>query len=198
MAGFMYFPDSDIIGEATEGSLFDEGSKQPNGLGKEQYYYGWIRINSVRQEVERAIESGAGGFARVRAGTVLKEVEVEKEVDCASMALVRHCSGGTPFPHVFIHLCTSITKGEETSLHPYLEFHLFACKVTRYEIDARSEEGAIPTESLSLNFDKIVWRYFPIGPTPSKPDVPANDVQSPQKSGWDVLRAKPWDGEFGL
>lgn len=195
MAGFMYFKDSDIVGEATEGSLFDEKSKNPNGKPKEQYYHGWIRINSVRQEVERAIEAGAGGFARARAGTVLKEVEVEKEVDCASMPLVQHCSGGTSFPHVFIHLCTSITIDDQTSLHPYLEFHLFACKVTRYEIDARSEEGAIPTESLSLNFDKIVWRYFAIGPTPDKPETLANEVQYPPRiSGWDVLRAKPFDG----
>lgn len=196
MAGFMYFKDAGIVGEATEGALLNEGSKQPNGLGPEQYYFGWIRINSVRQEVERAIESGAGGFARVRTGTVLKEVEVEKEVDCSSMALVRACSGGTPFPHVFIHLCTSVTKDEQTSLHPYLEFHLFAVKVTRYEIDARSEEGAIPTESISLNFDKIVWRYFPIGPTPDHPEVLANDIQPPHISGWDVLRAKPWEGSW--
>jgi type VI protein secretion system component Hcp len=195
MAGFMYFKDAGIIGEATEGSLLKEGN-QPNGLGPEDYYKGWIRLNRVSQGLERQIETGHSGTARSRAGTVLKEVEVEKEVDCSSMALISACSGGTPFPHVFIHLCTSVVNKEgESSLHPYLEFHLYSVKVTSYEIEASGvEEGSIPSETLSLNFDKVLWRYFPIGPTPDKPQYLANEIQPPIRSGWDVLRSAPFDG----
>jgi type VI protein secretion system component Hcp len=194
MAGFMYFKDAGIVGEATEGSLLKEGN-QPNGLGPEDYYKGWIRLNRVSQGVERQIETGHSGTARSRAGTVLKELEVEKEVDCASMHLISACSGGTPFPHVFIHLCTSIVQNDLTSLHPYLEFHLYSVKVTSYEIEAAgADDGNIPTETLSLNFDKVLWRYWPIGPTPDKPDYGANEVQPAIKSGWDVLRSAPFDG----
>lgn len=194
MAGFMYFKDAGIIGEATEGSLLDE-KPQPNGLGKEDYYNGWIRLNRVSQGMERQIETGHSGTARSRAGTVLKEIEVEKEVDCASMALISACSGGTPFAHVFIHLCTSIVREGHTSLHPYLEFHLYSCKVTSYEIEAAgADDGNIPTETLSLNFDKVLWRYFPIGPTPDHTEFKANEVQPAIRSGWDVLRSGPFDG----
>jgi len=196
MAGFMYFKEGGIIGEATEGSLLSEGGSQPNGLGPADYYKGWIRVGSVSQGLERQIETGHSGTARSRAGTVVKEVEVEKEVDCASVALISACAGGTPFPHVFIHLCTSIVnKDGVASLHPYLEFHLYSCKVTSYEIHASgSDDGSLPTETLQLNFDKVLWRYFPIGPTPDKPEVKANEVQPPIRSGWDVLRSAMFDG----
>src|SRR5262245_17887823 len=111
MAAFMYFKDRpDTAGEATEGSLLDAGSKQPNGWKSTEYYKDWIRLNSVSQGVERQIQAGTSGTTRSRAGTVVKEVEVEKEVDRASMGLIAACAGGTPFPHVFVHLCTSIVN----------------------------------------------------------------------------------------
>jgi type VI protein secretion system component Hcp len=195
MAGFMYFKDTDIVGEATEGSLLDEGGKQPNGLGPKDYYKGWIRLTRVSQGVERQIEAGTSGTTRSRAGTVMKEVEVEKEIDCSSMSLIHACSGGTPFPHVFIHLCTSIVKDDTASLHPFLEFHLYSVKVTSYQVEAGgSEDGSAPTETLNLNFDKVLWRYWPIGPTPDNEDLEPNDVQKFKYSGWDVLRSAYFNG----
>jgi type VI protein secretion system component Hcp len=195
MAGFMYFKDSDVIGEATEGSLLNEKGKQPNGLGPEEYYKGWIRLSRVSQAVKRQIESGTSGTSRSRAGTVMEEVTVEKEVDFSSMALIHACSGGTPFPHVFIHLCTSIVQQNHSSLHPYLEFHLYSVKVTSYEIEAGgSDDGSAPTETLSLNFDKVYWRYWPIGPTPGKENLDPNFVHEPKFSGWDVLRSSYFNG----
>lgn len=196
MAGFMFFKDAGIFGEATEGSLLDEPGQQPNGKGPEDYYSGWIRLNSVSQGITRDIETGHSGTARSRAGTVLKEIEVEKEVDCSSIELIRACAGGIPFSRVFIHLCTSIIQKDIASLHPYLEFRLFSAKVTSYEIEAAgADDGHIPTERLSLNFDKVLWRYWPIGPTPINEEVGPNDVQlPPMKSGWDVLRSAPFDG----
>jgi type VI protein secretion system component Hcp len=195
MAGFLYFKDAGILGEATEGSLLSEGG-QPNGMGPEDYYNGWIRLNSVSQGMTRQIEEGHSGTARSRAGTVLKEVSVTKEVDCSTIELIRACAGGISFSHVFIHLCTSIIQRNVASLHPYLEFHLYSVKVTSYDVEAAgADDGSIPTETLSLNFDKVLWRYWPIGPTPANDQVGPNEVQVPtMRSGWDVLRSAPFDG----
>jgi type VI protein secretion system component Hcp len=192
MAGFIYFKDSPIIGEATQGSC--AGFSSPNGMGNEDFYVGWIPVHSVTQSVARAIETGHGGTARSRAGTILEEMEVEKEVDRTSTELLRACSGGTTFPEVFVHICTSVVDQDDIpALHPFLEFHLYSVKVTRYQITCSGlDDGAIPTETLSLNFEKVVWTYWPIGPTPEKPEVSGNFIHDKTLSGWDVLRSAPF------
>jgi type VI secretion system secreted protein Hcp len=189
MAGYMYI-DS-IPGEVTQGSRAAWAS--PNGKGKDEFYVGWIELHSVTQTVTRAIETGRSGAARARAGCVLEEIEVEKEVDRTSTHLLEACSGGKAFPQVFIHLCSAMADSPQTighSLHPYLEFRLYSVKVTSYTINGSGlDDGTIPTETLNLNFDKVVWRYWPIGPTPEEPDVAANFVHKAHITGWDVVKA---------
>ncbi|MEW4528394.1 type VI secretion system tube protein Hcp [Maioricimonas sp. JC845] len=187
MAGFIWFKDSPIVGEATQGSMKD---------GPE-YYHGWIELNSVTETVTRAIETGRSGTARARAGTVLEEIEIEKEMDRTTVPLIQACSGGTAFPEVWIHLVTSIAEevGAGEALHPYLEMRMFAVKVTSYSMNGSGlDDGSIPTETISLNFDKIVWKYWPIGPIPEDLGVPANKVWPAVEAGWDILRQAPFAG----
>lgn len=191
MAAFIYFKDSNIRGEATQGSFASFTS--PNGKAKDKFYHDWIQLTSVTETVTRAIETGRSGTARARSGCVLEDIEIEKEVDRTSTDLLGLCSGGRAIDQVFIHLCTSIDQdgaGPNEVLHPYFEFHLFAVKVTSYSISLQGgDDGAIPTETISLNFDKVQWRYWPIGPLPDKLDVGANEVHAPTMSGWDVVGA---------
>jgi type VI protein secretion system component Hcp len=198
MAGFMYFKDSPACkGEVTQGSFATFPS--PNGEPKESFYKYWIELNSVTQTVTRAIETGRSGTARARAGCVLEEIEVEKEVDRVSVPLVQACSGGTAFPEVYIHLCAAVASGVGSgpSLHPYLELRLYAVKVTSYSINGSGlDDGSIPTETLSLNFDKITWKYWPMGPLPDpdKMNAAANDVHALVTAGWDILTQAPFTG----
>lgn len=194
MAGFLYFPDCPIVGEVTQGSF--AGFPSPNGKGADQFYFGWINLHNVSETVTRAVEAGHSGTARTRSGTILEEITVVKEVDRTTTEILKACSGGTTFPEVFIHLCTSIEQEKISySLHPYLEFRMFSVKVTSYEIECTGlDDGSIPTETLRLNFDKVVWKYWPIGPNPDKLDAKPNDVQPPTLSGWDVLRSAPFTG----
>ena len=94
MAAFIFFkhekPDK-IVGEATQG-IFGK-LPSPNGNSSDNYYHGWIQLNSVTQTVTRAIESGRSGTARARAGCVLEDIEVEKEVDTTTTVLLEACSG---------------------------------------------------------------------------------------------------------
>jgi type VI secretion system Hcp family effector len=192
MAGFIFFkhdtPDK-IYGEVTQGSF--AAFSAPSGKKGAEFYHGWIQLNSVTQTVTRAIETGRSGTARARAGCVLEDIEVEKEVDMTTPLLLEACSGGTAFPEVFIHLCTSIQQDDaKESLHPYLELKLFAVKVTSHNINVSGlDDGSIPTETLSLNFDKVHWTYWPIGPIPKNPTVAANHVHGVVASGWDVVKA---------
>jgi len=195
MAGYMYFKDAPIVGEVTQGSFASFTS--PNGEGKKSFYVGWIELNSVTQTVTRAIETGRSGTARARAGCVLEEIEVEKEVDRTSVPLVQACSGGASFPEVYIHLCAAVTEGVGAgeSLHPYLELRLFSVKVTSYSVNGSGlDDGSIPTETLSLNFDKITWKYWPIGPIPEQMDASANTVHPLVTAGWDILKQAPFTG----
>src|SRR5690349_10850879 len=167
MSAFIFFKHEKadkIVGEATQG-IFGK-LPSPNGNSSDNYYHGWIQLNSVTQTVTRAIESGRSGTARARAGCVLEDIEIEKEVDTTTTVLLEACSGGTAFPEVWVHMCTAIQQDDvQHSLHPYLEFRLFSVKVTSHSINASgADDGAIPTETLSLNFDKVHWKYFPIGP----------------------------------
>ena len=187
MAGYLLFKDSPIKGEVTQDSLLD-------GKG---FYHNWIELNSVSQTVTRAIEQGRSGSARARAGTVLEEIEVEKEMDRTSVPLINAVSGGTAFPEVWIHLCTSLAQevGASMSLHPYLEMRLYSCKITSYAMSGQGmDDGAIPTETIMLNFDKILWTYWPIGPMPENMNAAANAVGKKEVSGWNILTQGTFTG----
>lgn len=189
MAGYMYIKD--IPGEVTQGSraIFSG----PNGKSGADFYYEWIELHSVNQTVTRAIETGRSGTARSRAACVLEDIEIEKEVDQSSMALVQAVSGGKAFQEVVIHLCSAssddtLPKGQ--SLHPYLEFHLYSVKVTSYNINCSGlDDGSIPVETLNLNFDKVQWRYWPMGPIPGDMTAGANEVHTARVAGWDLVNA---------
>ena len=211
MAGFMYFKppegeeDRYPRGEVTQGSRAVWTS--PNGIGdKARWYEGWIELHSITETVTRPIESGRSGTARARAGTVMEDIEVEKEVDKTSTILLEACAGGKAFSEVFIHLCTSLgdrttqqpgSEGTdpEFSLHPYLEFHMFSVKVTSYSITGSGlDDGAIPTETLQLNFDKILWKYWPIGPNPDHPNATPEQIHEVTETGWDIVKATKFNG----
>jgi type VI protein secretion system component Hcp len=195
MAGFMYIDG--IHGEVTQGTRAQitgpKGTKGPSPT----FYHGWIELNSVTQTVTRAIETGRSGTARSRAACVLEDIEIEKEVDQASTALIKAVSGVVAFDEVFIHLCTSISDegvAPGLSLHPYLEFRLYSVKVTSYTINASGlDDGSIPVETLNLNFDRINWTYWPIGPLPpDRLDADANKVHPVTEAGWDNVKSSSY------
>jgi type VI secretion system Hcp family effector len=191
MAGFMFIKE--IPGEVTQGARVH--MKSPNGVKgpSSDFYRGWIELHSVTQTVTRAIETGRSGTARARAACVLEDIEIEKEVDKSSTELLKAIAGGRAFDEVVIHLCTasnddSLDPGQ--SLHPYLEFHLYSVKVTTYTISASGlDDGSIPVETLNLNFDRVHWRYWPIGPNPEFPLVGPNDVNPVMVAGWDIVKS---------
>jgi type VI secretion system Hcp family effector len=196
MAGFMYIDSDRFPGEVTQGSRAKLTG--PNGVvgPSPLFYHGWIELHSVTQTVTRAIESGRSGTARARAACVLEDIEIEKEVDRSSTALMNAVSGGDAFKEVVIHLCSAMVDddvGLGQSLHPYLEFKLYSVKVTSYTINASGlDDGNIPVETLNLNFDRVHWTYWPIGPLPGDLNAAANKVHSVTEAGWDIVKARSY------
>jgi type VI secretion system Hcp family effector len=195
MAGFMYIQG--IPGEVTQGTRAALTGPPPDKVKgpSPTFYHGWIELHSVTQTVTRAIESGRSGTARARAACVLEDIEIEKEVDQSSTALINAVSGGRAFDEVWIHLCSAMAGGNDDipgqSLHPYFEMRLFSVKVTSYTINGSGlDDGSIPVETINLNFDRVQWKYWPIGPVPpNNLDAGPNDVHKVRLAGWDIVKS---------
>lgn len=130
------------------GSVGKGGKNSIRGILPE---LGDIQFTKLKWGIKEITVAGT----RARAGTVLEEIEVEKEVDRTSVPLVQACSGGASFPEVVIEW--NFGTGEEHSA--YLELRLYSVKVTSYSVNGSGlDDGSVPTETLSLNFDKISWR----------------------------------------
>lgn len=187
MAGFIRFPGA-LIGECNQSG-----------------YLGWIELNSVGEMIRRPVETGRVGSARYRSGTVAEDLQIEKEVDLASVGILNSCAAGVVLPAVLIDLCVSvadsITNEKKTHPHlkPYLKYTLEDVLITEINMNAGGlDDGQVPTESLTLNFDRISWEYIPIGlsvkmtksNTVESVDYGA-DGGSALRGGWDTMRMIP-------
>ena len=99
--------------------------------------------------------SGHGGGAG--SGKVLpQDLNIIKRVDKSSAVLFIHCSTGTPFPTAVL---TQRKSGE--GQQDYLIITMENVMVSSYQVNGSGDGGAVPTESLSLNFDSLEFSYKP-------------------------------------
>lgn len=135
----------------------------------------WISVDSFQWGVGRGIGSAAGGLDN-REGTEpsISEVTVSKQMDKSSPKLFQDAVGGDLSTTVkFAFTTTSKDKVDK-----FLEYELTNCGLSGYSI---SSGGDRPTESISLNFTKVVWSFT------------AKDAKvggSPEKVGWDLTTQK--------
>ena len=156
MAG--YIKIGDIKGEST-----DQGHKD------------WINLLSVSQGLSRPMRAGTSGSTRQRASVDCGDLVMVKEVDSSTPKLIEACCDGTVFPEVKVDLCTS--SGGDSRI-PYYQWTLTNVHVTSYDCSGGAQDGQIPTESLSLNYEEIRWTYTKMG----KDGAVAGKVES----GWKV------------
>lgn len=138
-------------------------------------YKDWISLDSFQLGVGRGIGSAAGGLDnREGSEPSVSEVTISKQMDKASPKLFQDAVGGDLGAKVQIAFTTT-TKDK---VDKYLEYELTNCGLSGYSV---SSGGDRPTESLSLNFTKIVWSFT------------AKDAKvggSPEKVGWDLATQK--------
>ncbi|MBN1853370.1 MAG: type VI secretion system tube protein Hcp [Pirellulales bacterium] len=116
----------------------------------------WINLISVSQSVSRPMRAGVSGSTRQRASADLGDIILVKEVDASTPKLIQAICDGTNYPEVKIDLCTS--TGAE-SRQPYFQWVLKNVRVTNYDVSGATQEGAVPTEQISLNYEEIKWTY---------------------------------------
>ena len=126
-----------------------EGQVTTSGFEK------WIECHSFQYGVGRGVTSGAGGQQRESSNPSISEITITKVFDKASSGLYEDSIAGSFDTNVQIKL-TSTTKNK---VDTFLTYELSECGVSGYSI---SSGGDNPSESLSLNFTKIMISPSPL------------------------------------
>ncbi|MBC8037684.1 MAG: type VI secretion system tube protein Hcp [Rhizobiales bacterium] len=133
----------------------------------------WIPVTSAQFGVGRGISSAYGNSTREGSIVSVSEITVSKQTDGATIKLLEEALHGKLNKIVKIaFLRTGAGAAQE-----YLSFELNGTGLSGYSL---SSGGDRPSESLSLNFDKFILKYNPIGDDFSG---------SPATVGWDLAKA---------
>ena len=135
----------------------------------------WIELLSFQFGAGRGVGTGAGGKQREGTAPSISEIAISKVYDKASPGLYQDALAGAFDTKVEIKL-TQTTKNKTDT---YLSYELSQCGISGYSV---GPGGDNPTESISLNFTKIMV-------TPS----PLDDKGVPQKGAvvtYDLLGMK--------
>jgi type VI secretion system secreted protein Hcp len=125
------------------------------GQVTEDKHKDWIELSSLQFGVGRGVSSGAGGTTRESSAPSISEITVTKVNDVASPKLYEDALAGNFDKDVTIEF-TQTTKNQTDT---YLKIELKDCGISGYSI---SSGGDAPSESLSLNFTKIVYTPTPL------------------------------------
>ena len=124
------------------------------GESTDSKHQGWIECTMVHWEIKQpksATASTGGGHTAERAE--LTEINISKLIDLASPMLAQLCACGKTIPKAKLEMLRADGNGEpikyfEVELENVLIGHL-----------APSFTGDFPTETLSLKFSKVRWKY---------------------------------------
>ncbi len=135
----------------------------------------WTELNSFQWGVGRGIASPVGrGTNREGSSASVSEITVSKQMDPASPDLFLDAVAGEMNTKVTISF-TRTTKGKTET---YLSYELTDTGLSGYSI---SSGGDRPSESLSLNFTKVIW---------SLTSFDAAGKGTPVKQGYDLSQEK--------
>jgi type VI secretion system secreted protein Hcp len=130
-----------------------------------------IEVNSFQYGIGRGIGSPMGGSKdRESSAPSISEVVVTKPMDSASVALFESALYGEG-KKVTAKFC----KTDKDKLEVYLSYELQEVLVSGYSV---SSGGDNPSESISLNFTKILMIVTPGGSL--------NETGSAMPTGWDL------------
>ncbi len=118
---------------------------------------GWVNLLSVSQGMSRPVKAGHSGSTRQRASVDVGDLVCVKEMDASSPKLQQAICTGKNYPEVELHLVTSV-GGEKRE--KYYQIKLYNAVVVSYDVSGSTADGAVPTDSFSLNFEKIEWTYY--------------------------------------
>jgi type VI secretion system secreted protein Hcp len=115
----------------------------------------WIELISCQLGVGRGVSSGTGGQQREASNPSISEITITKVFDVASPKLYQDALAGVFDSKVEIKFTTTTKNKVDT----FLAYELNQCGVSGYSL---SSGGDNPTESISLNFTKIMLSPSPL------------------------------------
>ncbi len=148
-----------------------------DGESQDRDHKDWIELLSFSQGQYLSVSSGAPGGATL-GRLVFEEFALKKTLDKASPKLAEACCKGRVFPNIQLHLARPLSEGTQAT---YYTYELKNVIVTSYHISG-STQDAVPTESLSLNFEEIKVAY-------TKFDA-AGRAEGIVQYGWDLKQNK--------
>ena len=149
--------------ETIKGSVTSEGFAE------------WVEVGSFQYGIGRGIGSPVGaGTEREASSPSISEIVVTKEMDKSSTGFFEAALYGEG-AKCDLWLC----KTDKDKVEPYAKFELENTLVSGYSV---SSGGDRPSESVSLNFTKIVFTYIAMA---SK-----NETGDPVPTGWDLALQK--------
>ncbi len=114
----------------------------------------WIDVSSLQFGLGRGISTPAGSTAnREATEPSVSEITITKQMDGASSKLFVESATGNVGKKVQIHLVTTGSPG-----NTYTEYTLTNALISGYSV---STGGDRPTESVSINFTKIEFKFLP-------------------------------------
>jgi type VI secretion system secreted protein Hcp len=157
----IYIKYGDIKGDVTA-----EGHKGTDG---------WVEINSFQFGIGRGIASPTGGGTdRESSAPSVSEITITKPLDKSSYRWFEESLYGEG-EAVQIDFC----KTDKDKLEVYTSYKLENAMVSGYSL---SSGGDRPSESISINFTKILFEFNEMSSKNAKGETP--------KAGWDIAEAK--------
>ncbi len=114
-----------------------------------------IPISSYQFGVGRSVGSAHGGGQREGSTPSISEVNITKIMDKTTTLLLAEALSGKGDEDATITHLRSTQAGDKPAL-------LFTIKMEKVMLSSHSisgSEGSTPQESVSLNFDKVIWTY---------------------------------------
>jgi type VI secretion system secreted protein Hcp len=137
----------------------------------------WITIDALQMGVGRAISVSGGGKDRDTSNPSFSEISLTKATDIASADLFMQAVCGKSLGKAEIHFIQ--TGGSDKKQQVFLTLELESAIISSY---SASSGGERPTESFSINFTKISYKYDSftgdnvVTGTPKKWDLEANAI----------------------
>ena len=121
-----------------------------DGEAQDKDHKGWSDILSFSWGLHKA-GAGATGQTRRRGVATVEDVVCTKEYDKSSPKLCEAVCSGKVFPKVEIHNTATYAENRAT----FLKYELKNVLVTSHNVGASGAGDAVPTETMSLNFEEI-------------------------------------------
>ena len=126
-----------------------------DGEAQDKDHKGWSDILSFSWGLHKA-GAGATGQTRRRGVVTVEDVVCTKEYDKASPKLAESICLGKVFPKVEIHDTTTYGEGNRAV---FLKYELKNVMVSSHNVSAAGGGDAVPTETMSLNFEEVKQTY---------------------------------------